>query len=178
MTGLITDLTAVSALAATHTFEVTEDPSGTPISKKATADQIKTFVAGPLGATQIFGGRLLNANMDSTADQQIPIVLPPGFTRWRLNNIFAIAASVSLTTAAGGVYPTTGKGGTAIVANTQVYTGLTAAANNTAGGFLALSAAAGQTNVLFDIAAIYLSLTTPQGAAAVCDIYVNVSPFP
>jgi hypothetical protein len=40
----ITDLTAVASVAGTNTFEVTEDPSGTPVSKKATAAQLATYI--------------------------------------------------------------------------------------------------------------------------------------
>jgi hypothetical protein len=40
----ITDLTAVASVVGTNTFEVTEDPSGTPVSKKATAAQLATYI--------------------------------------------------------------------------------------------------------------------------------------
>jgi hypothetical protein len=86
---------------------------------------------------------------------------------------FAITAvvvtncSVSMTTAAGGFYPATAKGGTAIVAAGQVYSSLTAAT-------VLLNATVAATPLVtrYAQANVYLSLTTPQGAAATCDVYV------
>ena len=75
--------------------------------------------------------------------------------------------STSLTLAAGGIYTATSKGGTAIVASTQVYTVLT-------GGSKVLDvtlAAIVATDVL-TAKPLYLSLTTGQGSAATCNVAV------
>ena len=84
----------------------------------------------------------------------------------RISKITATNASVSLTTAVGGIYPAAAKGGTAAVANSQVYSALTAAAIA-----LDLTLAAG-TVVYAKGGQLYLSLTSPQGAAATADLYV------
>lgn len=107
---------------------------------------------------------LKQANFNTTADQ----LLSPYFSgKYRPKRIIITNASVSLTTAAGGFYTAASKGGTAIVANTQVYTSLTT-------GLLALEATlAVPNNVLAAATPLYLSLTTPQGGAATGDIYVH-----
>jgi hypothetical protein len=107
-------------------------------------------------------GYLLGANFNVTTDQTIPMLVGAS-QRYRITKITVTNASVSLTTAAGGVYPAASKGGTAIVASGQVYTALTTAA---AAVDLTLASA------LRGTAAPILSLTTAQGAAATADVYV------
>lgn len=104
-------------------------------------------------------GRLLAANFNSTADQAIPL-LPGSYV---VTGVLAVKGSVSMTTAAGGVYSATAKGGTAIVAAGQTYTGLTGAATDVVS--LPVTGATVSSNV-------YLSLTTPQGATATADVFV------
>jgi hypothetical protein len=116
---------------------------------------------------QILLGQLISANMNSTADQQINIFSAPA--KYIIRRIVVTNASVSLSTAAGGVYPAVSKGGTAIVAAGQAYSSLTAA-----GKFIDLTIASGYTSGgdVLTASNIYLSLTTPQGAAATADVYV------
>ena len=116
---------------------------------------------------QILLGQLISANMNSTGDQQIVIFSAPA--KYIIRRIVATNASISLSTAVGGIYPAVSKGGTAIVANSQVYSGLTAS-----GKFVDLTVASGYTSGgdVLTVKSIYLSLTTPQGAAATADIYV------
>ena len=108
-------------------------------------------------------GQLTAADMNSTADQAIPIKA----NRYIVRRIVVSAASINLTTSAGGIYPTTAKGGTALVANTQVYTALTTAAK-----FVDLTLAAGAGTDVNTATTLYLSLTTPQGSAATANLYV------
>jgi hypothetical protein len=116
---------------------------------------------------QILLGQLIGANMNSTSDQQIVIFSAPA--KYIIRRIVATNASISLTTAVGGIYPAVSKGGTAIVANSQVYSGLSAS-----GKFVDLTVASGYTSGgdVLTVKSIYLSLTTPQGAAATADIEV------
>jgi hypothetical protein len=76
---------------------------------------------------------------------------------------------LSLTTAVGGIYPAASKGGTAVVANSQAYSGLTAATK-----FVDLTIASGYTSGgdILTVKNLFLSLTTPQGGAATADVYV------
>lgn len=122
----------------------------------------------------IVSGRSLNFN---TVNDQ-PIVFPQWITAFRLANIIITNASISLTTAVGGFYPAASKGGTPIVANTQVYSTLTASSKL----LLATLASFGSTTrfssanlaSIGGLLAIYLSLTTAQGAAATADVYLEV----
>lgn len=129
---------------------------------------------GTIGAAQRVLGSLKSVNFNTTADQ--PITIPLRVTVFQLTSIIVTNASVNLTTAAGGFYPTTSKGGTAIVSNSQVYSSLTSsslilnptlagAAANTRFSAANLSAIAGFLNIWF-------SLTTLQGAPATADIYL------
>jgi hypothetical protein len=116
---------------------------------------------------QILLGQLISANMNSTADQQIVVFSAPA--KYIVRRIVVTNASVSLTTAAGGVYPQISKGGTAIVASGQAYSGLNASTK-----FIDLTIASGYTSggSILTAKSIYLSLTTAQGAAATADVYV------
>ena len=108
-------------------------------------------------------GELIGANMNSTGDQQIVIFSAPA--KYIIRRIVATNASLSLTTAVGGIYTAVSKGGTAVVANSQAYSTLSASTK-----FLDLTLAS---NTDYRTAtSLYLSLTTPQGAAATADIFV------
>jgi len=113
-------------------------------------------------------GKLISANMNSTADQQIVMFSNP--SKFILRRIVVTNASISLTTAAGGVYTAASKGGTAVVASSQAYSSLSASTL-----FLDLTlntSGSASTTVKSSIPNLYLSLTTAQGAAATADVYV------
>jgi len=113
-------------------------------------------------------GKLIGANMDSTDDQRIVMFSNP--SKFILRRIVVTNASISLTTAAGGVYTATSKGGTAVVASSQAYSSLSASTL-----FLDLTlntSGSASTTVKSSIPNLYLSLTTAQGAAATADVYV------
>lgn len=122
---------------------------------------IATFGSG------IMLGFVKGANMNVTTDQAFD--MSPGWSSlfsFRITKITAEGASLSLTTAAGGIYPAASKGGTAIVAAAQAYTALTGP--NLA---LDLTLAAGTTVYAPNTQPI-LSLTTPQGAASSLNCYI------
>jgi len=141
-----------------------------PASGQDAADLIAS------GAVPFFSpyiGKLLGANFNVTTDQAIPLFIPGGASV-RLTRISVLNASHTLATAAGGIYPTTAKGGTAIVAATQAFTAVTT-------GALALDLTLVSANIVYPASAwavvggvysIYLSLTTAEGAAATADCYV------
>ncbi len=106
-------------------------------------------------------GKLIGANMNSTADQAIPL----NSTNYIIRRIVVTNASASLTLAVGGVYTGASKSGTAIVSAVQAYSGLTGATKT-----LDLTLAA-LTTILTG-AQIYFALTTGLGSAATADIYV------
>lgn len=130
---------------------------------------------GPMPTGRVIvAGRSLNFN--TVLDQ--PIVFPQWVTAFRLASIIVTNASISLTTAVGGFYPAASKGGTPIVAATQVYSALTASSKL----LLATLASFGSTTrfssanlaTIGGLLAIYFSLTTAQGAAATADIYFEI----
>lgn len=156
----------------------------------------QTTMQNPTGAWWAFGsgrvqcGQLLGANFNVTTDQKITVSVPT--TNFMLDSIVVSNASVSLTTAQGGVYTAASKGGTAVVAATQAYTTLTAAAAGASGSAMTMTlATAGSNNMLvaptFSPAGgsaavigngiLYFALTTAQGAAATADIRVYCRPM-
>jgi hypothetical protein len=116
------------------------------------------------GATRVMCS-IRGANFNVTTDQAC--TLPTAITAWVPTQIIVTNCSASLTTAAGGVYPATSKGGTALVGSAQVYTTLTASTI-----VFPLTAAAGMITTRQTIGTVYLSLTLAQGSAATCDFFV------
>jgi hypothetical protein len=112
-------------------------------------------------------------NFNTTNDQ--PIVFPQWITAFRLATIIVTNASISLTTAQGGFYPQAAKAGTAIVANTQAYSSLTATSvilNPTLAGSAGTTRfSAANLNSIGGLLAIWFSLTTAQGSLATGDVY-------
>lgn len=153
----------------------------TPLSLETDVADILPIANGGTGIVNgaiLLGGYRKSADFNSTSDQSIAISLPDGVTAYRVQFIIVKNASISLTTAAGGVYNTTAKGGTPLVAASQAYSALTGAAAGASGSLLQLTADSGIGSAYQTATTLYLSLTTPQGAAATADIYVYICPFP
>ena len=123
--------------------------------------------------TQSLIGILKGVNFNITTDQEIPITLVGGYTNYRINEFVMINASTALTTAVGGIYPTTSKGGAPYVAATQTYTTV----NSGATAFLSLTKTNVSAYATHSDPILYFSLTTPQGSAATADIYVFGTPI-
>lgn len=139
------------------------DYLGYVLGRNTLTATIKTSGGVVATGTEMLLGTKLAANMNSTADQAISLTRI-GSKNFRITRIYVTGASTSLTTAAGGVYTATSKGGTALVAAGQAYSALT---GSTIG--LDLTIAAVRTLAQ---STIYLSLTTAQGSAATANIYV------
>jgi len=108
--------------------------------------------------------QLIGANMNTTADQAFAKM--HNYSAYTLQFIRVVNASISLTTAAGGVYTGAAKSGIILVAASQTFTALTTSVKGQA-MTLTTNDATGRLT-----ADPILSLTTAQGAAATCDIYV------
>jgi hypothetical protein len=147
--------------------------AGAVIAAPVTTMQFPTAGWGGFAPASVQCGMLKSANMNVTTDQIIPIAFPS--STYEITEISIANASTSLTTAVGGFYQTTSKGGTAIVANSQAYSTLTAAATNAAGSVLQATLAI--PTAAFNLNAIYFALTTAQGAAATADIRVTCRPL-
>lgn len=107
---------------------------------------------------------LVSANMNTTADQTITITYPNGAAHFYIDKVLVTNASASLTLAAGGIYTAASKGGTAVVAAAQVFSGLTGSGKSLL-PTIAVTDARAETS-------LFLSLTTAQGAAATADLYI------
>lgn len=116
-------------------------------------------------------GSLKGANLNSTSDQAIAIP-DAALGSYYIDAIRVTGSTCVGTTAAGGIYTTTSKGGTAVVANTQVYTALAGNAVDTQVLTLAV------TNKAWTVSTLYLSLTTAKGSACVANLYIYGDVFP
>lgn len=150
--GAVTSAKLGSGAAASNIGTVSGDLSGTLPSPAVPGMQRRL-------------GRLTGANFNSVADQAITI--NAGVTKYLLTGVYVTNCSASLTTAAGGFYPTTAKGGVPVVAAAQVYTALSAATVL----LPATITAAGLATAL-TVSTIYLSLSLAQGTAATCDVFL------
>jgi hypothetical protein len=142
--------------------------NGSAPAAVATSGSASDLSAGTLNSARLPGGlsvvlgSLRAANFNSTADQAIAI--PARITAFQITKITVTNCTGTFTLAAGGFYPTTSKGGTAIVAAGQAYSALSATT-------IVLNPALAS-NPRMALANVYLSLTTAAGSAATCDVYV------
>lgn len=109
-------------------------------------------------ATELLLGKISSADLNTTADQTIPLLL--GIKQ--ITKILVTNPSGGVNVAVGGIYTTTSKGGVQVVANSQVYSTLGANLS------LSLTIAKDYTSVN----TLYFSLTIGQGGASTVDIYV------
>ncbi len=103
-------------------------------------------------------GTLSAANLNSTADQAVTLLAG----NKQITKILLVGASGSTTTAVGGFYTGASKTGTTVVANTQVYTALSATQS------LSVTLAADYLTGT----SLFFALTTGQGTACTATIYV------
>lgn len=106
---------------------------------------------------------LRHADMNTVADQEI--VLGPD--RYIIRRVIVGNASISLSTAVGGIYTDLLKFGSIIVPANQSYAALTSPEK-----FIDTSLGASVGTDTFTNQVVYFSLSTPQGALARADIYI------
>jgi len=130
-------------------------------------------VVGDGGAGAAYQQVLASAtqvDFNSTADQPIP--LPSLLNYFQLTGILVAAASVSLTVAQGGFYPQASKGGTALVAASQVYTALTASSLLMNASLSTYAQQQYFSRSQLPDWSIYFSLTAAQGSIATASVYL------
>lgn len=125
---------------------------------------------GPALTTQQVLASLLSADFNSIGDQALNI--PTSITAFMVTGIVVTNASIELDTAAGGFYPEASKAGTALVDASQVYTTLVVASDLLSCTLSADAQATKYTSGNLPDWAVYLSLTTAQGASATADVYL------
>jgi len=142
-------------------------PNGNLVHLQSNSALIHYQIKGPLNFMTANKRSLLasfiGVNFNSTSDQIIRMLSSNCIIR----KIIVQNASVSLTTAVGGIYTAASKGGTAIVAASQTYSALTASTK-----FLDLTLDSSLSTDALQVQALYLSLTTAQGATATADVFI------
>lgn len=106
-------------------------------------------------------GVLTGINVNAVGDNAIPIA---NTTNYSVANVIVTNASTSLTTAVCAVYPSANAQGTAIVAASTALSGNTGPTVVNQLTVANTATQAGQN--------VYFRVTTAQGAAATCDVYV------
>lgn len=164
----------------------TPPPANYPTDFLTVWDSVaKVWVAAPLSAIiptvaaySIALTALVNFNAGN-ADTQIPIVLPPGYTRFRINSVSIVQASQTLTTATFGVFTAAAGAGTAIVnAGTAVTVNTAADNTNNNSQLVASNNQVTQSYTLAAVPSLFFRVGTAQGAAATGTVIVVVQPQP
>jgi hypothetical protein len=120
----------------------------------------------------------VNFNSANT-DTAIPITLPAGFTRYRVNLFMIGHASASITTATCAAFTAAGAGGTTLVTNPTAIT-VSTASEGTNNNLQQLNIVNGPTTSfrLVDVPTLYFRVITPQGSVATADVTVWIIPLP
>lgn len=109
------------------------------------------------------------------ADTSIPITLPTGFTRYRVNSVRLSGASASLSTATMGVFTAATGGGVAVVTAATAIT-VTSAAENTNNNTQQFTIA-NQNTISFNAATLFVRVATAQGSAATGTVTIEIEPL-
>jgi len=115
-----------------------------------------------------------SVNLNATGDTGIAIVLPTGYTRYKITDVTVAHASIALSTATLGVYTAVSAGGQAIV-TTAALSAITATTDNTAANMLSMTIA--DTTGSTTAQTLYAHVGTAQGAAATADVSVTIIPL-
>lgn len=119
--------------------------------------------SAPLIGTETLLFALEGADLDTTADQVFTKIFD--FDDYIPVRVIAVDASTPVSAATGGIYTEASKGGAAIVAASQAWSGLTSPSKVV---YPAIPAA----GMAKHSATPFLSLTTPMGAPATCNFYI------
>lgn len=119
--------------------------------------------AAPVPGTDTLLFQLKGANLNSTADQIFE--KRAQFGDFVPTSIRAMNASTPISGAVGGIYTQSGKSGTSIINASQAWSGLTSTVK-------VIHPALVNAGMSVFNGDLYLSLSTPMGSTATCDIYV------
>ena len=111
----------------------------------------------------------------ANSDNALPIALPAGHTRYRLDRVVIGNASHTLVTATCGLFTAAGGGGVAAVASGSAIA-VSATADATANNMQSLALASAVTS--FTAATLYFRVQTAEGAPATGDVTIFYQPLP
>lgn len=156
--GVLTNCTGLPAASVTGILGTTHGGSG---------------VAAPPTFYTIL---IPNVNLNSVADTAFTVVLPAGYSNFRIQNItvWNKGTTASLTTAQVGIFTLAAGGGTAIMAATGL-TSITATGNNTNAAIA--NPASTLASAALNTTSLFFRVTTAQGAAATADIIIPIVPI-
>lgn len=184
-TGIIPTSSSIKFYAATTVgasgttnFTTPLQMGNTPVISQPSVPANPTVCV--LGAPCILGV-LRQADFNSTADQ--PIVIAPltsgntGYlgasaSKYQILAVWVDNCTSAVSTAAGGFYTTTSKGGTPFVAAAQTYANCTSSTTMQQATLASIA-----TTTVYSAATLYLSLTTGKGSAVAGDVYIYGIPF-
>lgn len=150
--------------------------SGTGAPEDCTGAQAAAISMAPI----LYASTAVDFNTTNT-DYPISIVLPTGYTKYRIGAITVIntGTTASLTTATCGVWTGAGETGTNLVATATALSAITTNAALTSSSIIAsLTQLVSNYYVTSATNTIYFRMKTAQGAAASGTVVVQVIPFP
>lgn len=158
------------------TGDVTSSAGSASTSYNSIVPVAKGGTGAAYGALYL-AGYALNVDLNSVADTEVTLTLPTGLTGYRLVTVqlYNHGTTASLTTAVGGVFSSTGGGGTTI-ASALALSGCTQNAINTAGAMCNFGTPV--SSAKFNYTTVYVRITVAQGAAATGDVFIYVYPLP
>lgn len=166
-------------LAAAQTFSVAPvmtslngllQGNGAGAITALTSAQLKALISG---ASIAFTANAVNLN--ALADTVIPITLPTGFTRYKVEALHVSNASAPLTTAQVALYSAASKGGVNIIAATV--TGITSSATDTNNNLFSATIINSDT-ISYNDVNLYFNVAVAEGAAATADVTLIITPLP
>lgn len=115
----------------------------------------------------------------ANADTIIPVVLPPGYTRYLVTSVRISHATHSLTTATAGVFTSPGAAGIAVVSGgTAITVSATADATNNNAMAFTINNGATISYTVSGIPNLYLRVGAAEGAAATGTVTIGIAPLP
>lgn len=109
----------------------------------------------------------------ANTDTPLPIVLPPGYSRYLVTGVRISGASASLTTASFSLYTAPAAGGTAILSTTTSTVNTASEGTNNNAQNAVPSTANSQS---YNGNTLYFRVITPQGSAATANITLTIIP--
>lgn len=138
------------------------------------SSHVRPTLVGGLVLLTAIGVNFNSANSDNS----IPVVLPPGFTRFQVDSVRISKASQTITTATSGLFTAAAGGGTAIVANAVHTTSVATEGTNNNSESRTVANSNTQSYLATTVTNLFFRVGTAQGAAATADVTIALRPLP